>query len=66
MLPSILHDTSRTKQENLAHNYDIFTGKIIDPTIMDVGEIHTGWAWEEARAHHCGGDPDVLTLGIVF
>ena len=65
MLLSLLHDTSRMKKENIAPKYDLFTGKPIDPTIAEIGEIHTGFAWEEARAHHCGNDIHVLPLGLV-
>ena len=49
----ILKDKSKMIIENLAPNYHLFSGRPIDPS-TDLGEINTGWAWEEARAHHCG------------
>jgi hypothetical protein len=51
--------------KNLAPNYHLFSGRPIDPS-MDLGEIHTGWSWKEARAHHCGDQEDVLPLGLIF
>ena len=64
MLLSVLNDPTRTKKENIAPNYDIFTGKPIEPS-DNLDEIHTGWAWEQARQFYCGNDPDVMPLGLI-
>ena len=52
------------KKENIASNYNLFTGKAIDE-VTHIDEIHTGWAWEEARAHHCGNEENVLPMGLI-
>ena len=65
MLLSLLNDNSKMIVENIAPNYNLFTGKPIDPSNTNIGEIHTGWAWEEARAHHCGDQENVLPLGLI-
>ena len=64
MLLNILNDKSKMKMENIASNYNLFTGKAIGE-VTHIDEIHTGWAWEEARAHHCGDDENVLPMGLV-
>ena len=64
MLLSILNDPTRMRWENIASNYDPFTGRPINP-VTHIDEIHTGWAWEDAREHYCGDDPDVFPLGLV-
>jgi hypothetical protein len=64
MLLSLLNDPSRMKAENMAPNYDAFTGKSIDAS-THLDEVHTGWAWEGAREHYCGDDPDVFPLGLI-
>jgi hypothetical protein len=45
--------------ENIAANYDLFTGKstIINPPL---DEIHTGTIWNAASKHYRGNDPNVL------
>ena len=64
MLLSILNDKTKMKMENIASNYDLFTGRPINE-VTHIDEIHSGWAWEEARAHHCGDDENVMPMGLV-
>ena len=64
MLLSILNDNTRMRPENIAPNYNLFTGKPTKP-VTKLDEIHTGWAWEKARSHYCGDDTDVLPLGLI-
>ena len=64
MFLSILNDPIRTCPENVAANYDIFTGKPKGP-MSTIDEIHTGWAWEKARKHYCGNDPHAFPLGLI-
>ena len=40
MLLSLLNDNSKIIVENIAPNYNLFTGKPIDPSNTDIGEIH--------------------------
>ena len=65
MILSLLHDESLMKPENLAEGYDIFTGKSTQPE-THYGEIHTGDAWEEARKHFCGDDPNSQFMPIAL
>jgi hypothetical protein len=60
----ILNDPSQMRPENIALNYDIFTGMPKEPS-DELGEIHTGWAWEKARQFYCGDKPDVVPVGLV-
>jgi hypothetical protein len=39
--------------DNLADQYDIFTGKATGPN-LHYGDIHTGDSWEPARKHFYG------------
>ena len=64
MLLSILNDKSKMKSENIASNYNLFTGKAINE-MTHIDEIHSGWAWEKARAHHCGDNENILPMGLV-
>ena len=48
MILSLLHNETLLKQENIARDYNIFTGKPTKQTIH-YGEIHTGDEWEPAR-----------------
>jgi len=65
MLLSLLNDPSRMRPENMASNYNPFTGKPIDDTYTNVDEIHTGSAWEQARAHYCGDDSSVFPCALL-
>ena len=60
---SILHDKRIMQKENFAKDYDIFSGK---PTtsVTHFGEIHTGTAWEPARAMYCGDDEENFPLAL--
>ena len=64
MLLTILNDPTRMCPENIASNYNPFTGRPTAP-VTHIDEIHTGWAWELARAHYCGDEIDVLPLGLI-
>ena len=64
MLLKFLNDPSKMNPENIAPNFDIFTGKPIEPS-SELGEIHTGSAWEIARENYCGADEDALAMGLV-
>ena len=44
MLLSLLNDNSKMIVKNIAPNYSPFTGKPIDPSNTNIGEIHMGWA----------------------
>ena len=41
MLLSLLNDNSKMIVENIVPNYNLFTGKPIDPSNTNIGEIHT-------------------------
>ena len=62
-LLSLLHDPSIMKEENFAKGYDIFTGMPTEESTQ-YGEVHTGWAFEKARAKFCGDDPDAFPLAL--
>ncbi len=64
MLLLILNESTKMKPENIAPKYNLFTGR---PTkeVTEIGKVHTGWTWEEARSHHCGDNPNVLPLGLI-
>ena len=64
MLLLILNDPTCMRPENIAQNYNPFTGRPTAP-VTHIDEIHTGWAWELARAHYCGDEIDVLPLGLI-
>jgi hypothetical protein len=64
LLIAFLNDPLRMCQENVASNYDIFTGKGKLPT-STLDEIHTGSLWEQARQKYCGDDPDAFLLVLV-
>ncbi len=49
---SLLLDDSLLHPDNIADEYNIFTGKATGPN-LHYGEIHTGDAWEPARKHFC-------------
>lgn len=64
LLISFLNDPVRMKKQNIASNYDIFTGKPKVPTDI-IDEIHTGSLWEDARREFCANDPFAFPLGLV-
>jgi len=53
------------KLENIASNYDIFTGRSTT-SLSKLNEIHTGNAWESAHEFYCGDDSHALALGLVL
>ena len=48
LLIAFLNNPLKTRKENCASNYNIFTGKSKMPT-SSIDEIHTGSLWEPAR-----------------
>ena len=64
-LLSLLHDPSIMKEENFAKGYDIFSGLTTEDSTQ-YGEVHTGWAFEQARAAFCGDDPDAFPLPLAL
>ena len=64
-LLKLLNNPELMRPENIASNYDIFSGKPISPSTK-LNEIHTGNAWEPARQFYCGDDPDALAMGLVL
>jgi hypothetical protein len=49
MIMSLLTDPTLMQPKNIAHGYDLFTGKCEGNNSDDrYGEIHTGDAWEPA------------------
>ena len=64
ILLSFLNDPSRMRKENLAPDYDPFTGKstIANPPL---DEIHTGSLWAAACQKYCGNDPNAFPLALV-
>ncbi len=63
---SLLLDKSLLHPDNIADQYNIFTGKATGPN-LHYGEIHTGDAWEPAGKHFCGDDyPNNMTIALVI
>ena len=65
MILSLLFHKSLMKSKNMVDGYDLPTGKV-DRTPTHIGEIHTGDAWEEARAYFCGDNPNNMQLVLSF
>ena len=63
-LLAFLNDPCRMRVENIAPNYDPFTGKstMLNPPL---DEIHTGTIWNAACQHYCGNDPNAFPLALV-
>ncbi len=58
-------DLEALHPDNIADQYDIFTGKATGPN-LHYGEIHTGDAWEPACKHFCGDDyPNNMPIALV-
>ena len=63
-LLAFLNDPGRMRVENIAPNYDPFTGKsTMNNPPLD--EIHTGTIWNAACQHYCGNDPNAFPLALV-
>ena len=60
----MLHDPNIMTVDNIAPDYDVFTGTRTTPT-THLDEIVTGSAWAPACNHYRGGDPNVLPLPLV-
>ena len=65
MILSILTDEDLMKEENLPPGYDVYTGRPTQP-VTHYGEIHTGEAWEPARQHYCGENPENMPIALVI
>ena len=69
VLAKMLQNPMLIRPQNLAANYDIFTGKPLhdvapqDPAYYD--EIHTGQQWPIAVNHYCGDGKDTFPCGLV-
>ena len=61
---SLLMDERLMKPENIAHGYDLFTGKS-DSEIHHLGKIHMGDAWEPARQRFCGDNLHSMPIGLI-
>ncbi len=64
---SLLTDPTLMQPKNIAHGYDLFTGKCEGKNTDDrYGEIHTGDAWESSRQQFCGDDnPINMPIALV-
>jgi hypothetical protein len=65
MMMSLLTDPTLMQPKNLAHGYDIFTGKSGGCQEDSHGKIHTGDAWELARRRFCS-DEDSMNMPIAL
>ncbi len=59
-----LSNPLRMREEKIASNYDILTGKKKQAS-STLDEIHTGSLWETARLKYCGDDPDAFPLALI-
>ena len=64
MVLSLLQDESLMKPENLAEGYDLHTGKCDETSYY--GEVHTGDAWEIARAFYCGEASQNMPVALIL
>jgi hypothetical protein len=64
LLLSFLNDPLRTRKENFAPDYDIFTGRAMSP-ITHIDKVHLGSLWEPARHQYCGDDPNAFPLALI-
>ena len=60
----LLHNNDLMTPENFAEGLDVFTGKTAQP-ITHIGEIHTGYAYENARDLHCDPESDDFPFPIM-
>ena len=66
MIMSLLTDPTLMQPKNIAHGYDLFTGKCEGNNTDDrYGGIHTGDAWEPARQQFCGNE-NPINMPIVL
>jgi hypothetical protein len=66
MIMSLLTDPTLMQPKNIAHGYDLFTGKCeANNTDDQYGKIHTGDAWEPARQQFCHDD-NPINMPIVL
>jgi hypothetical protein len=67
VIMSLLTDPTLMQPKNIAHGYDLFTGKCEGNNTDDrYGEIHTGDAWKPAQ-QFCGNDnPINMPIALVI
>ena len=65
MILSLLNNEDLMIKENLATGYDVYSGKPTEP-VTHYGEIHTGEAWESAREHYCGDNPQNMPIALII
>ena len=66
VITKMLQDPKLMRPENIASEYDIFSGK----STSNIGEeyydeVHTGTRWGVARSHYCGNDENALPCGLI-
>ena len=64
MIMSLLTDKRLMWTENFAEGLNVITGKP-EGVINDLGEIHTGDAWEPGRHRFCGKVPHNMPLALI-
>ena len=62
---SLIEDDEIMSKENIAPNYDIFSGRST-MTETSYGEIHTGDAWMPARDRYCGNESENMPLALII
>ena len=60
----LLHHTNLMTLGNFAEGLDVFTGKTTQP-ITHIGEMHTGYAYENARDVYYNPDNDEFPVPIM-
>jgi len=67
MILSLLTDDTLMHPDNLAPGIDIHTGKVDESNSANkyYGEVHTGNAWEPARAHYCGDNDANMPIALI-
>ena len=67
MILSLLTDDTLMHPDNLAPGVDVHTGKVDESNSANkyYGEVHTGNAWEPARAHYCGDNDANMPIALI-
>ena len=65
MIKSLLTDERLVSADNFAKGLNVLTGKP-EGVNSDLGEIHTGDAWEPARERFCGNVPHNMPVALVM
>jgi hypothetical protein len=68
MIMSLLTDPTLMQPKNIAHGYDLFTGKCEGNNTDDgYGKIYTGDAWEPDQQRFCGNDNSInMPIALVI